>query len=86
MVGKSYDFMVDVWSIGVLAYEFSAGYAPFENKGGSQDETYQKILKTKINFPEHISEGLKDFVIRILVKNPKKRMSLNELANHEWLM
>ena len=82
MVGKSYDFMVDVWSIGVLAYELATGHAPFENKGGSQDETYQKILKTKINYPEYISEGLRDFINKILVKNPKKRMSLGESINH----
>ena len=42
MVSKnSYDSSVDIWSIGVLTYEFLVGSPPFE--ANSHEETYDKI-------------------------------------------
>jgi serine/threonine protein kinase len=41
--GKAYDFSVDAWSIGILAYEFLFGNAPFSSK--NYDITLDKVLK-----------------------------------------
>ena len=40
---------VDLWSLGVLCYEFLFGGPPFEATGHS--ETYKRILKVDLNFP-----------------------------------
>jgi len=38
--GRDHDFSVDIWSLGVLAYEFLYGCPPFE--APSNRETYKK--------------------------------------------
>ncbi|KAF5900807.1 aurora kinase B-like, partial [Clarias magur] len=41
--GKTHDERVDLWSLGVLCYEFLVGNPPFETK--SHEETYRKISR-----------------------------------------
>ena len=41
--GRTHDEKVDLWSLGVLCYEFLVGRPPFETK--SHEETYRKISR-----------------------------------------
>lgn len=41
--GRTHDEKVDLWSLGVLCYEFLVGSPPFETK--SHEETYRKISR-----------------------------------------
>lgn len=44
--GRTHDEKVDLWSLGVLIYEFLVGKPPFETK--SHEETYRKISRVRI--------------------------------------
>ncbi|EAR83438.2 Serine/Threonine kinase domain protein (macronuclear) [Tetrahymena thermophila SB210] len=83
--GKDYDFKVDIWSIGVLTYELITGKPPFENRQ-NHNEAYQKILMVKYDFPNYISKEAKDFMSKLLVGDPNKRISLETALNHEWIL
>lgn len=76
--------MVDVWSVGVLCYELCTGQAPFESRR-SREETYKKILTVDVNFPKHLSALVQDFISKLLVRDPSKRMSLEEALDHKWM-
>lgn len=43
--GKTHDEKVDLWSLGVLCYEFLVGKPPFEAK--THEETYRRISKVR---------------------------------------
>ena len=66
--GRDHDAAVDVWSLGVLAYEFLCGVPPFEAEGHS--ETYKRILRVDLNFPSHVSSAARDMISALLVKEP----------------
>ena len=76
--------MVDVWSVGVLCYELCTGHAPFESSR-SREDTYRKILEVDLKFPKYLSVDVKDFVKRLLIRDPQKRMSLEEAMEHPWV-
>jgi serine/threonine protein kinase len=61
-----------MWTIGILAYELNAGSAPFESN--SRHETQRRIKSLEYTFPEHFSADLIDFLKRLLVSDPQKRM------------
>lgn len=43
--GKTHDEKVDLWSLGVLCYEFLVGKPPFEAK--SHEDTYRRISRVR---------------------------------------
>ena len=58
--GKEHDQYVDVWSLGVLMYEFLVGEPPFE--APDKHETYLRICRVDLHFPEHVSESARDLI------------------------
>ena len=61
--GKAHDEKVDLWSLGVLCYEFLCGKPPFESE--DHLSTYKRICSISIRFPSHVSDGAKDLIIKV---------------------
>ena len=59
------------------------GYPPFETD--THNETYERIKKVDLAFPDHVSEEAIDLISRILVLDPKKRLSLAQISVHPWI-
>lgn len=81
---ETYDEGVDVWCLGVLMYEFLIGRPPFETANAS--ETYKKILRSKPNYPDTLSDEAKDLMEQLLQKDPEKRITLAEVPKHPWIV
>merc|ERR1719154_109710 len=81
--GALHDDKVDLWSLGVLTFEFLVGKPPFEAE--SNNETYKRITKVDIKFPTHVSTEAKDMISRLLRKVPSQRLSLAEVMDHPWI-
>lgn len=59
---KPYDEKVDVWSLGVLMYEFLVGNAPFED---TPVMTQRRIAKGDMTIPSFISPEAKDLIKKV---------------------
>ena len=53
--GREHDSTADVWSLGVLTYEFLVGNPPFEAEG--HRATYRRISNVDLRFPNTVSSG-----------------------------
>jgi len=82
--GKTHDETADIWSVGILAFEFLVGRPPFETP--SYNATYDRIMKCEFKFPSHVSSGAQDLIRKILKKDPKSRLPLSHIAQHPWII
>jgi aurora kinase len=81
---KDHDYRVDVWSLGVLAYEFLVGNPPFEESGHAA--TYRRIAKVDLRIPSYVTPEAADLIRRLLQHDPEKRMALKDVAKHSWIL
>ncbi|URE06851.1 calcium-dependent protein kinase [Musa troglodytarum] len=76
----------DAWSIGVITYILLCGRRPFWDK--TEDGIYKEVLRTEPDFRRmpwsNISECAKDFVKKLLVKDPRARLTAAQALSHPW--
>lgn len=81
--GKKYNgLQIDIWSTGIILYAMINGFLPFEDENNTV--LYKKIIECNLQFPYRINEIALDMILKILTPNPKKRITLEEIKEHEY--
>ncbi|KAG6603911.1 Calcium-dependent protein kinase 16, partial [Cucurbita argyrosperma subsp. sororia] len=77
----------DVWSIGVITYILLCGRRPFWDK--TEDGIFKEVLRNKPDFRRKpwpsISPSAKDFIKKLLVKDPLARLTAAQALSHLWV-
>lgn len=85
--GEKYDASCDMWSLGVITYILLCGYEPFFAE--NDNLMFKKILKCDWKFDspwwDDVSENAKDLVRKLLVLDPKKRLTPQAALKHVWV-
>lgn len=81
---EGYDKQVDIWACGVIMYTLLVGFPPFWHR--KQMVMLRNIMEGKYEFcsPEwdDITEAPKDLISKLLVVDPKKRLTASEALDH----
>uniref|UniRef100_A0A4W5R4U7 non-specific serine/threonine protein kinase n=1 Tax=Hucho hucho TaxID=62062 RepID=A0A4W5R4U7_9TELE len=82
--GKKYDGPeVDVWSLGVILYTLVSGSLPFD--GQNLKELRERVLRGKYRIPFYMSTDCENLLKKLLVLNPGKRSSLEQIMRDRWM-
>jgi polo-like kinase 1 len=82
---RGHSFEVDIWSLGVIIYILLIGKPPFETN--NKKETYKRIRLKNYSFPQNakISQPAKELIQNILVLEPHKRPTLDEILQSDFM-
>jgi len=80
---RPYDRSVDVWSVGILCFEFLTGNPPFESE--TNEATYEKIRNLNVQYPSYMSPEARNFISEILKPSSSERPSIEQILKHPWL-
>jgi cGMP-dependent protein kinase len=74
MKGHGYGTEVDLWSLGIILFEFVCGYLPFADDLDDPTEVCTAVVKDPLNFPaRYKDEPGKMFILDLLRRTQKKR-------------
>ncbi|GLI68340.1 hypothetical protein VaNZ11_012742 [Volvox africanus] len=96
----AYSTAVDIWAVGVLAYELMVGFPPVVMSAGpgnpvatlgvSDDNSVNVFVRSHMNaaslhFPASVPDVARAFVLAALASDPQERPTAAQLLQHPWL-
>lgn len=73
---------VDVWSCGVILYALLCGSLPFDDE--NIPNLFRKIKSGSFKLPTYLPKGPSVLIQRMLMVNPMKRITIEEIKAHWW--
>ena len=81
--GRGYGHETDLWSLGCIIYEMLAGESPFNTR--SILHLLRLIRYSCVKWPSFLSNTCISFLKGLLVNNPQKRMTWDEILDHKFV-
>ena len=83
--GNQYNgLMIDIWSCGIIIFAMTCGYLPFEDT--NNELLFKKIMKCKVDYPKFLSDNTLDIMKKILVVDPNKRITIEQIRKHPFYL
>lgn len=88
ILGQGYDSLADLWSLGVMLYEFICGLLPFGDDLRNPYDIYEAVLAGQIQYPRYLQRPFpsQSLVHQLLSKQPGSRIGegIESLKNNKW--
>ena len=86
IIKGEFSFKSDVWSVGVILFVMLTGKFPFNGKTNEDvfNEINNKMINLRLLNESKFSDLVKDLLIKLLVKDQNKRLSVEEALLHPW--
>lgn len=81
---KPQDYAVDIWDLGILLFEFLVGSSPFQ--APVNNDVVKKISSGQVQYPNDMDPGAKHLISKMLQINPKKRIGIQNILLHPWIV
>ncbi|KAG2309141.1 hypothetical protein Bca52824_028889 [Brassica carinata] len=87
VLNKDYGPEADIWSAGVMIYVLLSGSAPFW--GETEEEIFNEVLEGELDLSSdpwpQVSESAKDLIRKMLERDPKQRLTAQQVLCHPWI-
>ncbi|CAD8139004.1 unnamed protein product [Paramecium pentaurelia] len=89
---RQHDHQIDIWAIGVLCFELLTGLSPFAPQININNQTFvekttkDNIINLRFQFPTSFPPLAQDLIKMILVKEPGKRSTCQQIKEHQWIV
>ncbi|XP_076434612.1 serine/threonine-protein kinase unc-51-like [Babylonia areolata] len=86
IMSQKYDSKADLWSVGTIVFQCLTNKAPFLASTPHQlRDFYHSHVDLKPRIPENTSPELRDMLLRLLTRDPTRRIGIKELLEHPFL-
>ena len=86
---QPYGTECDLWSAGVILYILLCGFPPFFDPKDNLRRLYRRVRHAEYEFPapywNNISTFAQDLIKKLLVADPKKRITAEKALKHPWV-
>ncbi|CAO3610669.1 unnamed protein product [Cunninghamella echinulata] len=72
----------DIWSCGVILFALLNGHLPFDDD--NMHILLNKVKEGKYDMPKNLPSDAKDLIEKILVIDPRKRLTMEQVQSHPW--